>query len=151
MSMFENYELIPQNYIPNNINSDVYKETSVKYPLVAYNAQGDVIGFTWNYEDTVYLEFTTTGNVVYDDMGFTEDCETYLKGKKFKAILYNNRYEVCAQCICDAAPVVKILSDSFFPSTVVPGVYRLKLTLIDENNDTLTTLISGDDGIIYIK
>ena len=149
--MFENYELTPENYIPDNREEKVYKETSVKYPLVAYNSQGDAIGYTWNYGDTVYLEFNTTGNVVYDELGFTEDADTYLKGKKFKAVLYNNRYEMCAEREVDASTKVRILSDSFYPDTLVPGVYTLKLTLLDEEGKTVTTLIDGSDGIIFIR
>ena len=149
--MFENYELTPENYIPDNREEKVYKETSVKYPLVAYNSQGDAIGYTWNYGDTVYLEFNTTGNVVYDELGFTEDADTYLKGKKFKAVLYNNRYEMCAEREFDASTKVRILSDSFYPDTLVPGVYTLKLTLLDEEGKTVTTLIDGSDGIIFIR
>ena len=38
-----------------------------KLPLVAYNALNEPVGYTWNYGDTVYLEFNTAGNVVYED------------------------------------------------------------------------------------
>ena len=151
-SMFENYDVLtPNDYIPNNLHYDNTTPVEPTYPLVAYNSQGIAVGYTWNYGDVVYLEFTTTGNVVYSNLGFTEDAETYLKGKKFKLVVYNSRCESVAQCECDAKPVVKILSDSMYPSTLVKGVYHLKLTLMDEDNNTLTTLLGWDDCIIYIK
>ena len=154
MDMFENYRLTPKTYIPNNICCNERIPVDPKYPLVAYNNQGEAIGYTWNYGDSVYLEFETTGNVVYDDdtsNGFTEDASVYLQGKKFQLYLYDFRYNVVAQCTCNAAPIVRILSDSFYPCSLVKGVYHMKLTLIDENDNILTTLLDGEDGIIYIK
>lgn len=150
-NMFENFQLVPESYVPNNIESETVVPQKVKYPMISYNKFGEPIGFTWNYGDSVYLEFNTTGNVVYDELGFTEDAETYLSGKKFKLLVYNVRYEVVAQCECDAGTNVKILSDSFYPSSLVQGVYHIKLTLIDSDENVLTTLIGWDDCIIYIK
>ena len=83
-----------------------------------------------------------------------EDAETYLKGKKFELLMFDSRYNLVAQCETDVAPIVKILSDNFYPETVVPGTYRLKLTLIDnidENTVIRYTLLDNDDCIIYIK
>lgn len=152
-NMFTNYDLTPENYIPNNVIYDKIVPNTPKYPLVAYNVKDEAIGYTWNYGDSIYLEFTTTGNVVYDDApnDFTEDASTYLEGKKFQLLIYNFRYDVVAQAECPAAPVVRILSDSFCPYSLVKGVYHLKFTLVDENNNVLATLIDGNDGIIFIK
>ena len=162
MDMFESYKLTPDDYIPNNLHYDNRIPPKPKYPLVAYNKFDEPIGYTWNYGDSVYLEFETTGNVVYDGNdiingapaidGFVEDAKTYLAGKKFKVELYDFRYNVVAHCECDAAPVVRILSDSFYPCSLVKGVYKLKATIIDEKNNILTTVIDDNDNlIIYIK
>lgn len=149
-NMFDNYQITPENYTPTNSTETITPNTP-KFPLVAYNKAGDVIGYTWNYGDSIILEFNTSGNVVYDDLEFTEDADTYLHGKKFKIQLFNTRCEEVAHCECDASTTVRILSDSFYPSSVVKGTYHLKLTLVDENENVLTTLIGWDDGIIYIK
>lgn len=158
MSMFTNYNLTPKDYIPNNLHMDDRIPPKPKYPLIAYNSFDEPVGFTWNYGDTVWLEFTTTGNVTYEDgeidgveAGHTEDAEMYLNGKKFKVLVYDFRYNVVAWCECDAAPNVKVLSDSFYPCSLVPGVYHLKLTLVDESNNSLITLIDNNDCILYIK
>lgn len=150
-SMFDNYEYIPEGYTPNNTKYYTVVPYQVKYPLISYNKFDEPIGFTWNYGDSVYLEFNTTGNVVYDELGYTEDAERYLSGKKFKLNVYNVRGEVCAHSECDAGTKVRILSDSFYPDTLVKGVYHIKLTLIDEEDNILTTLLGWDDCIIYIK
>ena len=150
MNMFTNYNLIPENYIPNNLHEDNRIPPKPRYPLVAYNSQGEAVGFTWNYGDTIYLEFTTTGNVEFDE-GVVEDAETYLQGKKFQLQVYDFRYNVVAHCECEAAATVRILSDSFYPCTLVPGVYKLKLDVIDDVANTQYTLLDNDDCIIYIK
>lgn len=162
MDMFENYRLTPDDYIPNNLHYDNKVPPKPKYPLIAYNKFDEPIGYTWNYGDSIYLEFETTGNVVYDGNdvlaraaisdGFVEDAETYLAGKKFKLELYDFRYNVVAYCECNAAPTVRMLSDSFYPIPLAKGVYHFKLTLIDEKNNILITLIDdNDNNIIYIK
>ena len=160
-NMFTNYQLTPDDYIPNNLHEDSRIPQTPKYPLVAYDGNDQPIGYTWNYGDSVYLEFTTTGYVTYENSdilpsgsssdGFMEDAETYLRGKKFKVELYDFRYNVVAQCEGDAAPVVRVLSDSFYPQSLVKGVYQLKFTLIDEKNSLYITMIDGKDCTIYIR
>lgn len=166
-NMFTNYKLTPENYIPNNMHFTNKQPPKPKYPLVAYNALNEPIGFTWSYGDTVYLEFNTTGNVVYDE-GFTEDANTYLstpvlnreegaeeyfkKGNKvFQVLLLNSRYEVVAHCETEAATTVRVLSDSFYPAALVKGVYKLQLNLLDKNAGTRYTLIKGEDCTIFIN
>lgn len=161
MDMFENYRLTPDDYIPSNLHYDNRVPTKPKYPLVAYNIKDEPIGYTWNYGDSICLEFTTTGNVVYDNQdvlpgtsikgGFMEDAETYLQGKIFRLEFYDFRYNVVACCSFDAAPFVRVLSESFQSIALVKGVYHLKLTLLDNKEKQLATLLSGDDCIIYIK
>ena len=164
-NQFMNYELTPTDYIPNNTTQENKVYQSPKLPHIAYNFAGNPIGYTWNYGDSIILEFKTSGNVVYENQdvlssasdkydGFTEDAETYLEGKKFQLLMYDSRYNLVAHCEADAAPTVRILSDNFYPSTVVPGVYRLKLILKDETNKDSTlryTLLNGDEFLIYIK
>lgn len=174
MGMFQNYKLTPENYIPHNIHYDKVQPAEPKYPLVAYNKLGDPVGYTWNYGDSIYLEFTTTGNVIYDaedtpaNMGFTEDAETYLStpilnrdtnsdnyleetNKIFQVLIYDFRYNVVAQCELPAAAKVRVLSDSFYLSSLVKGVYKLQLNLIDKNAGVHYTLIDGDECTLYIK
>lgn len=160
-SMFTNYELTPDNYTANNMTVSSNVPVTTRYPLVAYDGNDQPIGYTWNYGDSVYLEFETTGYVTYDNSdvlpdgssqeGFVEDAETYLAGKKFRVELYNFRYEVIAWCEGDAAPVVRVLSDSFYPQSLVKGTYQLKFTIFDEENNLYMTMISGDDCTIYIR
>lgn len=219
-----NYKLVPENYVPDNIHQSQIQPKEPKLPLVIYNKQGDPIGFTWNYGDTIYLEFDTTGNVTYDpgDPGYVEptlsieeSADTYLNSKTpsdyphykdngirlksnststtgqekeeegttsttteedentkdvteyldddnkddskiFQVLIYNFRYEVVAWCEVKAASKVVILSDSFYPCSLVKGTYKLKLNLIDKNAGTQMTLIpsnngAGEDCIIFIK
>lgn len=151
MSMFDSYNLTPTNYIPDNTTESNISTPPPKLPYVAYNAQGNAIGYTWNYGDSIYLEFKITGNVVYDELGYYEDADMYLQGKKFRLAVYDSRFNEVAYCEGDASTDIKILSDSFYPSSLVKGVYTLRLTLIDEDNNILTTLFDENNGILYIR
>ena len=153
--MFLSYDSLPDSYVPNNVICPQSTRVKPKFPLVEYNTFGEAIGYGWNYGDTVLLEFTTTGEVVYDEEDkigeVVEDAETYLEGKMFQLLVFNFRYELVAHCECKAAPIVRILSDSFYPDTLVKGTYKLKLNLIDDDAGTSFTLVDGDDCMIYIK
>lgn len=204
MDRFINYRITSTDYIPNNIKPITYSSPKDTQSLIKYDALGSPIGFTWNYGDSVYLEFTITGNVVYDPedtgkcVGFAEDAATYLSHKTpndypkyddngiklksednskeitdlaggfcpdeiieentnfedgtkiFQVLIYNFRHDVVAWCEVPAAVTIRILSDSFYPSSLVPGTYKLQLNLIDKNAGTQTALIKGDDCIIFI-
>lgn len=213
LDRFANYRLIPENYVPDNVHQPQIQPKKPKLPLVTYNKQGDPIGFTWNYGDTIYLEFNTTGSVTYDpgdpgykepDLSIEEDADMYLTSKTssdyphytdngirlrgdkntiaeeaisedtntesaedylddnddgskiFQVLIYNFRYEVVAWCETKAASKVVILSDSFYPCSLVKGTYKLKVNLIDKNAGTQMTLIPSDNGagndcILFIK
>lgn len=174
MGMFQNYKLIPENYIPNNTCYTSKQPPIPKYPLVAYNKLDEPVGFTWNYGDTICLEFNTTGNVIYDPeeggagFGFVEDANTYLTApiinreegaenylkvgqKIFEILIYDFRYEIVAKCEVPAALNVKIYTSDFQPCMINRGAYKLQLNLIDKVANTKYTLINGDDCNIFIK
>lgn len=84
---FINYKLTPADYVPDNVHFTDKQPVKPRPPLVAYNKLGEEIGFTWNYGDSIYLEFNTTGNVSYDpgesgsQFGFIEDAKVYFDSK----------------------------------------------------------------------
>lgn len=82
---FLKYQTTPPDYIPNNLYCDNSLQLKKPHlPLVAYNAEEEPIGFTWNYGESIYLEFETTGQVLYDpedanlEIGIYESADTYL-------------------------------------------------------------------------
>lgn len=87
LDRFINYKLTPADYVPNNVHFTNKQPPKPRPPLVAYDKQGREIGFTWNYGDSIYLEFRTTGNVSYDPgesgspFGFIEDAEAYFNSE----------------------------------------------------------------------
>ena len=52
MSMFDNYDFLPSNYIPNNLTTSPpleYKVIDDYIPKKIYNLKNDFIGYSWNY------------------------------------------------------------------------------------------------------
>lgn len=74
MSMFDNYDNLSPDYIPDNTSpkpSDRYSTTDV-VPRPAYNIKGNFIGYEWNYGDTFELKLTiaetihvATNSIIY--------------------------------------------------------------------------------------
>ena len=68
-NMFDNYDKLQQNYVPNNLNKAFpvpptckkIEETRPNKPYDMYDEMGKFIGYFWNYGDTVSLDFTITG------------------------------------------------------------------------------------------
>lgn len=154
MGMFDNYENVPDSYIPCNRKPDIRPCIPTK-PLEIYNAKNEFIGYGWDYGDSIILEFITTGEVVYEDMdegkvaGSSEDAETYLKNGKFNFKIYNFRYEVVFDATIDAATDVKIEINKENSEKLVKGTYTFILSLIKE--DTEYHLLDNDKCILYIK
>lgn len=156
MGMFENYQNIPNSYIPCNRHYPKYYPCNKKEPLEEYDAKGNFIGYSWNYRDNIILEFNTQGNVVYDDDGndFYEEAEDYLNGKTMILKLYNFRGEVSCEASLPAATIVKFQADSKTYPDLVPGTYNYTLTLVDneDKDDSIEfTLLGPNDGVFIIK
>lgn len=71
MGLFDTYDTLPDNYIPNN--RPVKKCCNSKFdscfltkPYEQYNAEGELIGYWWNYKDVLNLEFNITGNITVE-------------------------------------------------------------------------------------
>ena len=143
MSMFTNYENIPSTYIPNNITPVCIKHPVLKRPCEEYNLKGELIGFSWKYMDTIVLEFTTCGRVLYDE-GIYEDAETYLEGKKFNLKFYNFRYEMIFEDEVPASVVLRYYLSEDLRKLLIPNTYSMSVTLIDEENDVKQTLLDSN-------
>lgn len=160
MSMFDAYRLIPEDYIPDNIHITNQVYTKAKKPLVSYNKFGEPVGFTWNQGDTICLEFTTTGNVVYEDGdvpgisgGFSENADTYFthSPKVFQLNLYDFRYNKVAHAEIPAQAKAVLLSTDFQAEELVKGVYKLQLNLVDLKTGLQHQLIDKDECQIFIR
>lgn len=73
--MFDSYEHLQDNYIPNNLDrcrpkpckDSVLEPLTLKKPYEEYNAEGDLSGYWWYYGDVLNLEFNITGDIVVED------------------------------------------------------------------------------------
>lgn len=153
MDMFENYDYIPGTFIPCNSCPPKVDFTQIRKPLAYYNAKDEFLGYAWKYGDSIVLEFTTTGEVQYNEDEAWEDAATYLEGKKIQLDIFDFRYEVVYSYIVPAGTVVKFLIDETSSKRLVKGVYSFRLTLIDEEANTRYTLMpqEGDKCSLYIK
>lgn len=66
--MFDNYNEIDPQYVPNNENKCCRQ--SILYqnkPYEEYNAQHELVGYWWNYGDTVNLQIDFSGEITVED------------------------------------------------------------------------------------
>ena len=75
MSMFEKYDNIDPNYIPDNTSPRPTYDTEelTKEPRIAYNIKGNPIGYSWTYGSEFKLKFSANqtfkvpfNSIVYD-------------------------------------------------------------------------------------
>lgn len=161
MSMFETYSTIPSNHIPHNNENPSILTKKPRKPMVAYNAAGEPIGLMWNRGDTICLEFSTTGDVVYEEgdlgedipYGAVEDAETYLsgEGKVLQVNLYSFRYNLLASVELPATTKLVVSSRDLKMEELRCGTYKLQLNLIDKNQNITHTLIRSDECQIFIR
>lgn len=67
MGLFDNYDNLSKNYIPNNLRDvDINKYTTTS-PYEEYDINGNHIGYFWYYGDTVNLQFNIDGLITVDN------------------------------------------------------------------------------------
>lgn len=70
MSMFTNYDKIPENYIPDNIVMRMPPEIvcfSNKQPQKEYNFKGDFIGYSWEQGDTLTMKISVDKTIKVEE------------------------------------------------------------------------------------
>lgn len=147
MPIFPTYENLPSSYIPNNLIDQALDLRIQKKPLETYDASGNLVGYSWYYGDAIVIEFTTTGNVVFDE-GYYQDAASYFINKKLRLQFFDFRYNTVYDVIQPASVQAKFYITNTTSKTFVRGTYRCKLTLIDdadEDNVINCTLIDVDD------
>ena len=141
-SIFISYDNLPPNYVPNNTSLYNINRVTPAYvrPKEEYNAEGKFTGFSWRCGDSVIIELCTRGEVQYDDTTYVEASD-YLKGKKFEITLYNFRYESIYSEIVEASADYKFYIESDLSNKLVPSLYYIMVTLIDEENNIRQTML----------
>ena len=81
MGMFDQYDSLADNYIPNNIRPTTppcdkpLQPCFPNRPYVDYNKEGIQEGYWWYYGDTVNLEFNIDGQATFEDGGGNDEPE----------------------------------------------------------------------------
>lgn len=146
--MFDNYQNIPSDYIPNNRVNDKYipkKPKSMKGRNTPYIDVNLV-----NHQDiykcyiTDPIGFNISGKI-YEDDGTEVDLDTYLTGKKLKLSLFNFWGELVASKVFNAAQNAFTTAPAIFA-----GIYNGIVELLDVNNVVLAKIFGMNDGVFAI-
>lgn len=176
MSLFTNYDNLPETYVPNNMrkqNPVLGKYPPVK-PLEEYNAKGELVGYSWKYGDNVVLNFKLSGYVTYDEASYNETVATYLSSGNQKLVF--NIYDFRFNSIYEAEPLFKANDDGtvttmlfiydMLSQVMVKGVYYVSLAIEGtlpnplynpedpESSPTTTvkqTLFKPDECVLIVK
>lgn len=151
MSMFDNYNNLPNNYLPNNTNQKLVDNRLPRKPLAEYNVYNQLVGYSWSYGDSVILEFTTSGTVVDDKKDVYMTAEEYLKGKHYKLEILNFKFNVIYTKVQLAEKTTTfIISKEDSAEYLTRGTYSCRLTLVDNENNEVV-LFNYDNGNLYVK
>lgn len=153
MSIFDNYNNIPESYIPNNMTSMQSTRSIYKLPYEEYNVKNELIGYSWRYGDSVALNFCIEGDVIDSEHNISFDAETYLKqgNKQLLFKLYNFRYEVVYEQTLVPEIEVEILLPHDGSIKLKDNIYFGQLQLKDIDNNINHTLIDTNELKIFIK
>ena len=175
MDMFNNYNNIPENYTPNNFkkcldvpdcNSKlIVIETSNPYAIV--NINGDLLGYSWNYGDTLNLHFKLIGEFDVENSEpiyfISHNCkdvpdspqvsqitaEEFVKDKTIEIEFLNFRQEVVYSKTLPGSVDIIIPIDDTIYNKLYKGVYTLNIYLKNDNSNI--AIFNKEDCIILIK
>lgn len=144
-------------YIQESAKTYLTSKTSANYPKHTDNGVGTFQGMPeYPTAEELGLEETDDEDTGSEAENPNEtDAESYFginkEDKVFQVLVYNFRHEVVAWCETLADTRVRVLVDSFYPSSLVKGTYKLRLNLIDRAAGVQTTLIPrrDDNGVLY--
>lgn len=147
-SMFDNYQNISSDYIPNNRVNDEYIPEEPKSmrgrntPYIDVNLvnQQDV----YKCYITDPIGFNISGNI-YEDDGTEIDLDNYLSDKKLKLSLFNFWGDLVASKVFAAAENAFTTAPAIFA-----GIYRGIVELLDVNNVVLAKIFGMNDALFAI-
>lgn len=160
MGMFDSYQNIPQNYVPNNIRpndnlAQAYPTTQIEpikpiLPYEEYNAQGELVGYYWHYGDQLNLIFDIEGEVSLLDDGTYVPANEFLQGKKATITILDFRNMMVVERILDASDKIIFEIDKETSKKLVRGTYHCTLTIWD-NQDFNKTIFANQDATLIVK
>ena len=152
-TMFQNYQSL-DNYTPQNNIPPKLGDIDAKIPMGDYNAHGELVGYNWKCGDSIVLEWEITGSVEYTDElagPVILSPAEYLDGKTIVIRLYNFRQEVIYEDSTDAGETVKFFIDENISKEILPGIYYISLSIVDEDSQTYYTLFDIGDCTLRVR
>lgn len=160
MGMFDSYENLGNNYIPNNTTSrapqctpDEQKIAPCKIikPYEEYNAKGELVGYYWYYGDTVNLEFTIEGEVVVTDSEISISAESFMKDKIVRVELFDFRHESIAVKTFEGSTIITFEIDEKLSKQMAKGTYYCSLTVLNKASSIVKVLYDSSDCVLLVK
>ena len=147
-SMFDNYQNISSDYIPNNRVPNEYTPAVPKSmkgrntPRINTNLINEQDVYECHISDPI--GFNISGEI-YEDNGTEVDLDDYLSDKKLKLSLFNFWGELVSSKVFAAARDCFTTAPALFS-----GIYRGIVELLDTNNDVLAKIFGMNDALFAI-
>lgn len=136
-------------------------------PYAQYDVKGNLIGYWWNYGDTINLEFNIDGEVVFteSDKDITQDntentidlsqaggyipAEEFLKDKEIIVRIMNFRREIIAEQTYQGSTKIIFTIDKDLSQKMVKSNYYCSLTI--QSKTLEHTIFSQNDCTLTVK
>ena len=162
--MFDNYENLADDYVPNNLRpshppkkpcSDNLDPCRPNKPYEDYDAKNNLVGYWWYYGNTFNLEFNIEQEATIVDSQHYIPAEEFMKGMKPDAIikLYDFRRECIFTYVVPKVEITKVILpiDEKLSNKLVQGIYYCSLTLVNEEKGYNETIFKLDDCTLTVK
>lgn len=164
MGMFDGYENLAENYVPNNLKpspscppkkpcTNIDPITPNK-PFEERDIQDNLVGYWWYYGNTLNLEFNIEQEVVVGEDKYIP-AEAFMIGMKPTATikLYNFRRECIHTLNIPNVETTTILLpiNEELSKELVQGTYYCSLTLSNEDRGYNETILKMEDCTLVVK
>ena len=153
-NMFANYDNINPNYTPTNREPINLCKPKIdpcrpKRPYEEYNDKGELIGYYWNYGDTVDLEFDIDGKITIEDNNNPQYIEAaeYIKDKKVVINIYDYRGDIIARQEFNNSSYLSV-GTTIKSNSVINGVTYTQDTQIDTEITIINKSVLESGSII---
>lgn len=142
MEIFEKFDNIPDDYVPNNLNCYIEKKPEKVYSIEVYNIKDKLFGYSWQYGDSVNINIDIS-NYLKDIVNSSDDeeIEKFLENQeKMSLMIRNFRGEIIATKDILPSEIITISVDDELAEKLSANHYFAEINTLSKDQNRTTFL-----------
>lgn len=120
-------------------------------PINIYDIKGNLVGFSWNYGDTIKLKFNLNNTILHVDEDYKELFKIYLSDKTLEVNFTDVRGNVIYSFQTPAELITELPLNTNEDNLIERNTYKCNLVLINTTAEPSRTNLLKQAYDVYVK